>query len=234
MIRSPGSRVKDALQGAGYAGRAPARSLTRPTHSQNTAAIRGRERIQARPKPGQLAPNKPPLNHLHRRPIRRPRRTRRSPASKVWKPDTHGRGSSSSTVPLSAVTCRARLRRRSTLTSTQLVGVGRTGRRRRRALIEAFELLLGAPSTSAARTWSWPMEAAGATAAWLGTWSGRLFRGARPLLERRRRQRRRRTARSHASGSQGLGPSSMAAVAPARARRGPLCGGAERAGEERQ
>src|SRR5262249_51975876 len=43
--------------------------LDQPAHSQNTAAIRDREQTRARPKPGQPAPNKPRMSHLHRRPI---------------------------------------------------------------------------------------------------------------------------------------------------------------------
>ena len=64
MIRSPGGRIKDALQAPATPAGPPARSLTRPARSQNTAAIRSREQTQARPKPGQVPPNKPRLKPL--------------------------------------------------------------------------------------------------------------------------------------------------------------------------
>ena len=49
MIRSRAGCVKDAY-GAGSAGRAPARSQTRPARSQNPAAIRGQGADSRTPK----------------------------------------------------------------------------------------------------------------------------------------------------------------------------------------
>src|SRR5215471_17044353 len=69
MIGSPAGRVKDAY-GAGYAGRAPARSWTRPARSQNPAAIGGQGADSGTPQTGPTAgPSPPQTNACGHRPI---------------------------------------------------------------------------------------------------------------------------------------------------------------------
>ena len=65
----PGRPRQGRPAGAGYAGRAPARSLTRLPARRTRQLSGGREQIQVRPKQGPPAPYNPPLNHLHCRPI---------------------------------------------------------------------------------------------------------------------------------------------------------------------
>jgi hypothetical protein len=60
----PGGPHPGRPAGAGCAGRAPARSLTRPPARRTGAAIRGREQAQAHPKPGNHDPRAPQPNRL--------------------------------------------------------------------------------------------------------------------------------------------------------------------------
>src|SRR5262249_6812882 len=80
MIGSRAGRVKDAY-GAGYAGRAPARSWTRPARSQHPADIRGWEQTPAHPNRANHGPKPPQTNACGHRPIQVRRLGAREPGN---------------------------------------------------------------------------------------------------------------------------------------------------------